>query len=376
MKSYLQKWDDQGKFKEFDQTGHAKCSPSKFHRLANCPFSSKYDEEVSDNDDYEVNQTTLTGTMAHKLAATKLIYGWDAEEVKEVEDEIKQMDLDTDLDSINEDVNDYVSYVFSLIDDYSIVRIEEMLDMSQWIKGVFGTCDAMVINPNNYTIVDFKYGFKPVEAEENEQLLAYAVGAIQALDINCPPETITMVIYQPRAIGKTIKTWTIDFDTLRDYATRIKRGIEKIDQATIFDRQVGPWCEYCKNKVCPLKIQYISELLQIDTAKEYLTDTEIYGLQANKRAAIRLLNNFYDDVMQMYEDGEIMQDYTMEYSNGRKTWTDENKVREILIKSGMLDTFNIPSPAQLERKYPSFIEENGLNEYINQTKKKSGFNLQ
>lgn len=375
MRSYLQTWNDQGKFKEFNQSGHAKYSPSKFHRLSNCPFSGKYDV-VTEDEDYEVSITTTTGTMAHKLAATKLIYGIHSPEVIKVENEIKQMDLDTDFNSINEDVNDYVAYIYSLVDEYSIVRIEEVLDMSGWINGVFGTCDAMVINPNEYTIIDFKYGFKQVDADENEQLIAYAVGAINALDVKSPPETITMVIYQPRAIGQTIKTWSIDFDTLRKYASRIKRGIERIDRATIFDRRDGNWCQYCKNKLCPKKIEHIAELLQIDTAKEYLTDTEIYGLQASKREVIRLLNNFYDDVMQMYEDGEIMQDYTMEYTNGRKTWTDEDKVREILTESGMLDAFNVPSPSQLERKYPCFIEKTGLNEYISQTKKKSGFNLQ
>ena len=185
-----------------------------------------------------------------------------------------------------------------------------------------------------------------------------------------------MVIYQPRAIGKTIKTWTVDFETLREFAIRIKRGIERVDKATIIDRHVGTWCEYCKNRICPKKIEHIASLLQIDTAKEYLSDTEIYGLQSSKRAVIRLLNNFYDDVMDMYDSGEIMQAYTMEYTNGRKTWTDEEKVRKVLTESGMLDAFLTPSPSQLEKKYPDFIEKMGLNEYINQTKKKSGFNLQ
>ena len=76
----------------------------------------------------------------------------------------------------------------------------------------------------------------------------------------------------------------------------------------------------------------------------------------------------------MYDNGEIMQAYTMEYTNGRKTWTDEDKVKEILTENGMMNLFNIPSPAQLEKQLShEDWDKLGFEAYTNQTKRKNGF---
>lgn len=371
MRSIYQIWKDSGLFKEYDKTGHATYSPSKFHQYANCPYSAKFEKIKGDKP--KRDEAAAIGTAAHDIASTKLIHGKESSEV--AEKLLHYAEDGMNAKQMNDDANDYVDFIRSQIGDYSIVRVEEMLDMSPWIDGVFGTCDCLIFDPNTLTVIDYKYGLKSVEAENNEQLIAYAVGAMIAMDNRARPKNINLIIYQPRTKGETVKVWTINYDQLLIKAHDIKKQIKKIDKATLSDRYAGNWCEYCGNRICPVKIQHIAEMLQVDTAKEFLTDGEIYGLQAVKRNVNRLLQNFENDVLQLYAEGEIMQDYEMTYTNGRKTWNDEEKVKQILTDNNMLDALTTPSPAQLERKYPTFFQEMGLNDYVNQTKKKNGFNL-
>lgn len=372
MRSIYQKWNEENLFKEFDMEGHAKYSPSKFHQYANCPYSAKFEKLKGDIP--ERSEAAEIGTAAHDIASAKLIYGKESDEV--MKKLLQYAEEGMDANKMNKDANGYVDFVISQIGDYSIVRVEEMLDMSPWIKDVFGTCDCLIFDPNTLTVIDYKYGLKPVEAVDNEQLLAYACGAMIALDYKKRPFDINLVIYQPRARGETLKTWQINYDTLLSKAHAIKENIEKIDRATRTDRHAGPWCEFCGNKICPKRAEFIAEVLQVDTTNEFMSDTEIMGFLTAAKHARRLMDKLESDVNQLYEAGDILQEYEMTYTNGRKVWTDEDEVKEILRKHKMFDFYIVPSPAQLEKKVSQEKwDEWGLNKYIVQTKKKNGFTL-
>ena len=368
MRSIYQKWEEKI-FQEFDMTGHAKYSPSKFNLYVNCPYSAKYESLKGITP--ESNQEAEIGTAAHDIASAKLIYGRDSNKVKDRM--YNYAELGMDIHDMVKYADEYVDFVLSHIGEYSIVRVEEMLNLSQWIPNTYGTCDCIIYEPNEVTVIDYKYGRVDIPAKDNYQLIAYACGAMMAIPYKVRPETINLVIYQPRTKGNTVKTWTISYDELLTQAKLVKTQILKIDTATLSDRKASKHCQHCGNKLCPLRLKYISELLDIDTAKEFLSDAELYNFQTIKRLVTRQLQNLENDIFELYADGEIMQDYDMQYSNGRKVWTDEEKVKQILIDNEE-DVLTTPSPTQLENKIgPEKLQKLGLNEYVHQTKRKKGF---
>lgn len=371
MRSKLQRWDD-NLFKEFKpETPHAEYSPSKFHRMVNCPWSERYEPDKG-TQPTESKEITL-GILAHKLAAYKLRYKYTKNDIELISRHLISDITQEDFNLMDKLTDEYVEYIAGKIGDYSIVRVEEPLDMSSWIEDTFGTCDCLIFNPNELTIIDFKYGLKEIDAIGNEQLIAYAVGAMCAIDWRARPEKINLVIYQPRTNGNTIKWHKISYEKLLDEAKRIKEGLAKIKTATLADRNAGDFCEYCYNKVCPLKIKRIQDILSIDFKSEFISDEEIIMLQAVKREVNRLLKQFDDGVDELYEDGKILKNYKLMYSPGRKEWTDTEAVKQILEENS-IDALITPSPAQLLKMLTAEqVDELQLQKYINQTKKKKGY---
>lgn len=58
------------------------------------------------------------------------------------------------------------------------VLVEQRLDFSKWIPEGFGTGDCLIVADDVLHIIDFKYGLGVlVEAEDNPQMMCYALGA-------------------------------------------------------------------------------------------------------------------------------------------------------------------------------------------------------
>ena len=97
-------------------------------------------------------------------------------------------------------------------------------------------------------IVDFKYGHRVVEPQENWQLIAGAIGSAFALE--GAPERYHLAIYQPRAPHPDgpWRTWTITSAELVDRHNILARRFANITDELV----TGPHCRYCRAApVCP-----------------------------------------------------------------------------------------------------------------------------
>lgn len=94
---------------------------------------------------------------------------------------------------------------------------------SKAIPGFGGTPDYWQCSRNGVVdIVDFKYGAGvPVVAEQNEQLLSYAVLLAECLIVE-NPQTFRLTIVQPRTAGDAVETWETDRATVDIFANRIR----------------------------------------------------------------------------------------------------------------------------------------------------------
>jgi hypothetical protein len=76
---------------------------------------------------------------------------------------------------------------------------EHKVDFSEWVPGGFGTCDAVILKGKTLHIIDLKFGRGvQVYAENNPQLMLYALGAWSEIEMLQDLDTIMLHIVQPR----------------------------------------------------------------------------------------------------------------------------------------------------------------------------------
>ena len=189
---------------------HAVLSASSSHRWLNCNPSARLEQEFEDHE----TEAATEGTAAHALCEHKLRKALKMRSKKPV----SQFDSD-EMDAYTDD---YVAFVLEAIAEARrncsdpLVLIEQRLDFSCYVPDGFGTGDCLIVADKQLHIIDFKYGQGIlVDAENNPQMMLYALGALRLFDSLYDIETVAMTIFQPRR--ENISTWTIPSD-LREYS--------------------------------------------------------------------------------------------------------------------------------------------------------------
>lgn len=219
---------------------HALLSASGAHRWLACPPSAKLEAGLPEYS----SQAAEQGTAAHELAEWKLrraLYGASATKpVSSWHD--AQMDTLTD---------DYVAFVQERLRDVRQtcadpqVLIEQRLDFSHVVPGGFGTGDCVIIAEPVLHIIDLKYGQGVmVEAEQNPQLMLYALGAVNAFGSLYDITEVAVTIYQPRR--SNVSTWTVSVAELEAWAQTVVKPRAVLAAEGGGEFAPGQWCRFCK----------------------------------------------------------------------------------------------------------------------------------
>ena len=180
---------------------HAILSASGAHRWMNCTPSARLELEFSDTS----SEAAKEGTLAHEICEAKVLNYFypgkltkrqlNAKLKKFKEHELWQSEMDGHT-------NAYLDYIKAEALKYEVspsVNIEVRLDLTKYIPEGYGTADCVLIGSNKLEVIDFKYGKGvPVSAENNQQLLLYALGAYEKYKMICKFETVKVAIVQPR----------------------------------------------------------------------------------------------------------------------------------------------------------------------------------
>lgn len=89
--------------------------------------------------------------------------------------------------------DEYVSWILETIKDEikPVIMSEQKLDLSAYVPEGFGTADCIIASDNKLQVIDFKYGLGVlVNAENNTQMMLYALGALELFDSIFDIETI------------------------------------------------------------------------------------------------------------------------------------------------------------------------------------------
>jgi len=157
---------------------HAVLSASSSHRWLNCSPSARLEQEFEDRE----MEAAAEGTAAHALCEHKLRRALKRQSRKPISKyDCEEMDTHTD---------NYVQFVLETIAQAKehcadpIINIEQRLDFSCYVPHGFGTGDCIIIADKTLHIIDFKYGQGVlVEAEQNPQMMLYALGALRIYDL-------------------------------------------------------------------------------------------------------------------------------------------------------------------------------------------------
>ena len=249
---------------------HAILSASSSHRWLHCNPSARLEQEFEDRE----TEAAAEGTAAHALCEHKLRRALRLQAKKPISPyDCEEMDIHTD--GYVQCVMETVTEVRQLCAD-RIINIEQRLDFSCYVLDGFGTGDCVIISDQTLHIIDFKYGRGVlVEAENNPQMMLYALGALHVYDSLYDIEEVAMTVYQPRR--ENISTWTIPVCELKAWAENTLKPKAALAYEGKGEYIPGPWCTFCRAAVkCRARAEEKLRLAQYEFATPpLLTDTEI-----------------------------------------------------------------------------------------------------
>ena len=316
---------------------HSLLSASGAHRWLNCPPSAVLESREPDASSAAAEQ----GTAAHALAEWKLRRALHQAPAFKPESDW----IDTEMEHLTDDyvafVQEHISIARETCDDPQVL-IEQRLDFSHIVPGGFGTGDAVIIAEPTLQIIDLKYGQGVlVEAEQNPQLMLYALGAIHAFGSLYDIETVEVTIFQPRR--SNVNTWSITVAELEAWAEAEVKPKAELAAAGEGEFCPGSWCQFCKiTPTCRARAEANLQLAKLEFAPPAeLTDVEI----ADVLTRIPQLKTWASDVeayalSKAVNQGVVFEGFKLVAGRSVRKYTSETDVAKAAEAAGYRDIWD------------------------------------
>lgn len=378
-------------------SAHAKLmSASAYHRSGHCPGSVILEATIPDTSSKFADE----GTCAHFLAAVCLENNEDAVdflgETLTVGYLASDPDKETEVYFVS-DINggiypplvttsrfdvdlDMAGHVQTYIDNIrgyaegNELMIERRVDFSPYLgfPDCFGTSDAIIIADKGLElqIHDLKYGMGVrVDAENNEQLMLYALGALNEFGMVGDFQKFRLVIHQPRVLH--LSEWVLSLDDLLAFAVQAAQATEKIVNGCTDLNPGDKQCRWCKAKaICPALTAHVLATVaedfvaldepvseQLDTAIDCINSANNLRL-ANCLDAVDLIEGWCKAIRAKVESelfaGNVVPGYKLVQGRlGNRSWKNEAEAeatfKKMRLKLEEMYDFKLISPTTAEK---------------------------
>jgi hypothetical protein len=318
------------------------------------------------------------GTAAHELGAWALESGSDAAAYIG-----RIIDVDGTEFIVDQDMADHIQVYLDNVREYAIdgqLLVEQRVEFSEHVAvpESFGTSDAIIIRGSEIQVHDLKYGKGvKVDADENEQMMLYALGTLSEFGMLGDFERVVMVIHQPR-LGH-VSEWSCSVDELMAFAAKAKTAaakcIEIIDTEIVGIEDLAPGekqCRFCKAKAtCPALRAEVAEtvtggMATCDEFSDVTAESVSVELLAKRPedylaaclSKVDLIESWCKAVRAEAErrllDGQDVPGFKLvEGRRGARKWTNENDAEATLksmrVKHDQMYDYSLISPTTAEK---------------------------
>ena len=234
-----------------------------------------------------------------------------------------------------------------LLDPEAELLIEAKLKLSEYIPEGFGSSDAVLIYKDTMEVFDLKYGKGvKVSAENNPQMMCYALGAYcgpgEFYDIN----TVRMTIIQPRLRHEShVEICIIDLLTWAEYALKPAANAAFKGEG---EQIPGEHCRFCKvSAKCKALAAHTLKVSQKQTEPGLMTLDEIAAILPHFTTIKSWISSVEEFALEAALEGDSIPGYKV--VEGRSI----RKIKDIAEAINRLNGAGIPSenylkPAELK----------------------------
>jgi len=310
---------------------HARLSPSSSARWLTCTASV----EASDKYENTTNPSAIWGTNVHYLGEQMLKGNEIAVGQRHTEQGVVFV-VDAEMLKTAEE---YADYVNSYIDKNSVVLIEEQFDLSCISPNQFGTSDATVLNGTHLHVFDLKTGHGIVNAEQNTQMMLYAIGAVEELESIYDIDEITLHIVQTRA--GHIDSWNLHYQDLMHFKSFAVIQADAIISGETKFNPTKKGCQWCphsrdcdalKNHVTETVTGAFDNLEDIEGQADKVDTTHIKNILDNADLIIGFVKAIQDVALEKMQEGIEIDGYKIIKTRKNKKWADVESAEKYLVR--------------------------------------------
>lgn len=327
---------------------HAILSPSSAKRWINCTPSALLAEEAGSESSVYAEE----GTLAHEIAEYALTRYLEGNYDPIIDDAVPLKDEHLENPLFGVDMANYVreycnyvigeNYEMRKADGKCRMYLERRVNITDFAPGSFGSVDVTLLSDKTIHIIDLKYGVGvKVFADHNEQMMMYALGALEALGalkaaVSDRVTKIRMTIAQVRL--DHYDTFEMSKSDLLDWAEKVLKPAAKAAIQGKGKQVIGSWCGFCPVKA-QCRAQRDAILADFEEKPEplLLSDEEIVDLIGKidtYKSWLESVNKYvYDRAIQ----GHKWDGYKLVAGRSSRVIKDEAKIRQALLNEYLED---------------------------------------
>ena len=320
------------------ERAHAKLSASGASRWATCPGSVQMEDGIPDKESIYAQE----GTLAHEMSELKLKHyldpkGFGKRKLNAAIKKLKENELyQAEMDSYTDTYVDFIKEKALSFPSNPYIEIEKRVDFSRWVDGGFGTCDCVLIHGSTLSIIDLKYGKGvPVSAEQNEQLILYALGAYDAFNLIYNLDKIELNIVQPRINNFT--TWEISLTELLLWGDYFKVQAEKALGGNGELVPSAKACKFCKARdICTARAENnLSLESEIKLKPNEIPKDKLYEYISRGEDIAKWVADLKAYALDMCLKGEEVKGLKAVAGRTSRSWTNQDEAINKLIEGGI-----------------------------------------